>query len=75
MELRPEQKKSAAKKGGGLAAMLKGEKKEEKKEQTPEELKAEIADLKKQLANQAGSNEDLNTKPILGYWKIRGLGA
>ena len=75
MELRPEQKKSAAKKGGGLAAMLKGEKKEEKKEQTPEELKAEIADLKKQLANQAGSNEDLNTKPILGYWKIRGLAA
>ena len=75
MELRPEAKKSTAKKGGGLAAMLKGEKVEEKKEQTPEELKKEIADLKKQLANQAGSNEDLNTKPILGYWKIRGLGA
>ena len=50
MELRPE-KKSAAKKGGGLAALLKGEKVQEKKEQTPEDLKEEIALLKKQLTD------------------------
>ena len=74
MELRPE-KKSAAKKGGGLAALLKGEKVQEKKEQTPEDLKEEIALLKKQLTDLQASSEDMKTKPTLGYWKIRGLGA
>lgn len=57
-------------KAGGAAATQ-----EETKEATPAELKQQIADLKKALAAAEGgaSNEDLTTKPVLGYWKIRGL--
>ena len=54
MELRPETKKSGAKKGGLNALLKGGPVKEEKKEQTPEELKAEIAELKKQIATASG---------------------
>ena len=54
MELRPETKKSGAKKGGLNALLKGGPAKEEKKEQTPEELKAEIAELKKQIATASG---------------------
>ena len=76
-ELRPEAKKTAAKKGGLNALLKGGAAKEEKKEQTPEELRAEIAELKKQIATASGTNtsEDLKSKPTLGYWKIRGLAA
>ena len=88
MELRPEKQGSKnKKKAGGLAAKLAGKQSsasmmEETKEKTPEELKAEILELKKQLASGGGESgigsffkEDLNTKPVLGYWKTRGLGA
>lgn len=47
-------------------------------------LEAEIAQLRSQLAaaqagsassGKAASAEDLSTRPVLGYWKIRGLAA
>ena len=88
MELRPE--KSSAKnkkKAGGLAARLAGKSlpvEEEKKEPAGGDdvasLQAEIARLKAQLAAggstaSASTKEDLSTKPVLGYWAIRGLAA
>lgn len=46
-------------------------------------LRAQVAQLQQQLAaaqagasdNSAATTEDLSTKPILGYWAIRGLAA
>jgi len=81
MELRPEKSGGKNKaKAGGLAAKLAGKavSKEETKDKSVDELKKEIEDLKKQLAAGGGakaeSKEDLTTKPVLGYWSIRGLG-
>ena len=83
MELRPES--GAAKKKGGLNNLKNmisrgsNASMEEVKNAPPkstEQLEAEIAALKAQLAKggSGGTAEDLSTKPVLGYWNIRGLG-
>ena len=42
---------------------------------TVEELQEELSKLRKSISmGSAATNEDLTTKPTLGYWKIRGLG-
>lgn len=80
MTLKP--KKAEKKKGLGLNKGGAAKKEEEKKQSDdPVELKQQIDALKKELeASKAaltlaqGGAEDLSTKPILGYWKVRGLG-
>ena len=76
MELRPE-KKSAAKKAAGLSALLKSAPSGTSQEDNIEKLQAEIDYLKEEIAQQkkVENTEDLQTKPILGYWKMRCLAA
>ena len=84
VKLMPEKK--AKKTGSGLAAKLGGvsaapteETKTAGSSEDVAALKKEIADLKAQLAAKSSSTtdsgpaEDLTTKPVLGYWAIRGL--
>ena len=76
MELRPE-KKSAAKKAAGLTALLKSAPSGTSQEDNVEKLQAEIEYLRQEIAQykKVANTEDLKTKPILGYWKMRCLAA
>jgi glutathione S-transferase len=81
MELRPEKKSSSVTKAkaGGLAARLGGASQSDVPVPTGgesvDDLKKQIADLQAKLGGGQDSKEDLTTKPKLGYWDIRGLGA
>ena len=81
VKLVPEKK---AKKTGGLGALSKlggaaAAKTDDSKGEDTAALKAEIEALKAELAAAktsgapAESSEDMSSKPILGYWAIRGL--
>ena len=81
------QQKGAGKKAGGLKGLKAGAAKaaapEESKGEDTSALQAKVAHLEAALAaaqsssgaTEAAPAEDLTTKPVLGYWKIRGLSA
>ena len=79
--MRPEVKKKGSGGANKLASLM-GRKSNasetiEEVKKSPEELQSEILKLKSQLSAGSGAavSEDMSTKPILGYWNIRGLGA
>ena len=87
MQLQPKKvEKKKGKLGGKLGTKTAAATEEKKESDDPEELKQQIAQLRKELeaakaatqaasgSQDAGAAEDTSTKPVLGYWAIRGLG-